>query len=330
MKMQIQTGKEHEELAAATGDSNNRSHWFTITEVCPHCESEIEMRWNTGIMGFKAFCPVCGKRLMLCDECRHCKTCGPCEYDRETDSCQRNEIKREEESRPEAGNEDQPESLELPVALGVDTPLGTIVVKTAVDAEHPGIYLDLRRSDSKYDIPLVVVEFSADDVDRPEGEQNIITRIWGNANQEGYTNRVIHEGIENFFRAEEPEDDEDDYLVLSTPDIAVQMLADLKGKLCSDYFVIAQGRKHPENKVSIALSDYVAKMNSENNYYTVYMVDDAKPFDCQLFHTDSSSEKSLMKLLEEILENLRQSNRAGDRKGSTAASVDVEAKCSFR
>ena len=39
-----------------------------VVEVCPHCENEIEMRWDTSTMGFRAFCPVCGNRLMLCDE----------------------------------------------------------------------------------------------------------------------------------------------------------------------------------------------------------------------------------------------------------------------
>lgn len=44
----------------------------TVTEVCPHCENEIEMVWNVNDRGYKAFCPVCGQRLMLCDECAHC------------------------------------------------------------------------------------------------------------------------------------------------------------------------------------------------------------------------------------------------------------------
>jgi len=58
---------------------------YTVTELCPHCKSEVEMRWDTDTQGFKAFCPVCGQRLMLCDEC-HQLGC-PCDYDRETDSC---------------------------------------------------------------------------------------------------------------------------------------------------------------------------------------------------------------------------------------------------
>ena len=63
---------------------------FVVTEMCPHCENEIEMRWNTDVLGYKAFCPVCGERLMLCDECRHTAETGRCDYDSATDTCFRN------------------------------------------------------------------------------------------------------------------------------------------------------------------------------------------------------------------------------------------------
>ena len=66
----------------------NSARTKTVVEVCPHCESEIEMTWDVESRGYKAFCPVCGKRLMLCDECQH-RDCGDyiedCDYDTETD-----------------------------------------------------------------------------------------------------------------------------------------------------------------------------------------------------------------------------------------------------
>ena len=63
---------------------------YIVTEYCPHCENEIEMRWDTDTRGFKAFCPVCGKRLMLCDECQHTGKAGGCDYNSETGFCRYN------------------------------------------------------------------------------------------------------------------------------------------------------------------------------------------------------------------------------------------------
>lgn len=60
---------------------------FVVTEPCPHCGHEIEMRWDTDTLGFQAFCPVCGQRLMLCDECRHTDSPMLCDYSSETDRC---------------------------------------------------------------------------------------------------------------------------------------------------------------------------------------------------------------------------------------------------
>lgn len=69
-----------------------------VTEFCPHCGTEIEMRWSVEQFGYKAFCPVCGKRLMLCDECRHPKGeyVDNCDYDQYTDSCKHNQQEAEE------------------------------------------------------------------------------------------------------------------------------------------------------------------------------------------------------------------------------------------
>lgn len=61
-------------------------------EVCPHCGMEVELRWDINKDGFKAFCPYCGKRLMLCDACNHrygyCS--GDCDYCSATDTCRFN------------------------------------------------------------------------------------------------------------------------------------------------------------------------------------------------------------------------------------------------
>lgn len=63
----------------------------TIVEMCPHCEREIEMQWDTENDGYKAFCPNCGNTLMLCDECMHegdgCD-CNTCDWNEKT-GCKR-------------------------------------------------------------------------------------------------------------------------------------------------------------------------------------------------------------------------------------------------
>ena len=59
-------------------------------EVCPNCEREIEIRWDTEQDGYKAFCPYCGGRLMLCDECLHSADGGDCDYCTATDTCKHN------------------------------------------------------------------------------------------------------------------------------------------------------------------------------------------------------------------------------------------------
>lgn len=64
-----------------------------VSEYCSNCETEIEMRWDVKAFGYKAFCPVCGKRLMLCDACRHPdggQCSEDCDYSSMTDSCRQN------------------------------------------------------------------------------------------------------------------------------------------------------------------------------------------------------------------------------------------------
>lgn len=86
--------------------------------------------------------------------------------------------------------------------LRVETPLGAIIVRPSCDLEHSGVWIDLRRTDMNDDMPLALIEFSSDDTDLPEGQPNIITRVWGNGGDEGYTDRIVHQGIEEYFKIE--------------------------------------------------------------------------------------------------------------------------------
>lgn len=52
------------------------------------------MEWDVSRDGFKAYCPYCGKRLMLCDACLHRGKDGAftddCNYNSATDTCRFN------------------------------------------------------------------------------------------------------------------------------------------------------------------------------------------------------------------------------------------------
>lgn len=80
-------------VSAETDEYDDRE--YEVTEVCPHCGSEVTLMWNVEADGYKAFCPYCGERLMLCDACLHTEDengeCdGSCDYCRQTDSCKYN------------------------------------------------------------------------------------------------------------------------------------------------------------------------------------------------------------------------------------------------
>jgi hypothetical protein len=72
-----------------------------VYELCPHCGLEAHLFRDIEADGYKAYCPHCGGRLMLCDECMHGQgyCCGGCDYDSETDSCKHNPTKPDAESK---------------------------------------------------------------------------------------------------------------------------------------------------------------------------------------------------------------------------------------
>ena len=61
-----ETGLQPSEVADLEKSFNNM-----VVEVCPHCMSENVMVWDVSKNGYRAYCPVCGKPMMLCDECIH-------------------------------------------------------------------------------------------------------------------------------------------------------------------------------------------------------------------------------------------------------------------
>lgn len=51
--------------------SNQEVACFEVGEICPHCEREVQMVWDVRADAYKAYCPYCGKVMMLCGECLH-------------------------------------------------------------------------------------------------------------------------------------------------------------------------------------------------------------------------------------------------------------------
>lgn len=67
-----------------------------IWEYCPNCETEIGLLWDLKMLGYKAFCPSCGERLMLCDACQHRsddRFLDDCNYSGDSNSCRFNSEK---------------------------------------------------------------------------------------------------------------------------------------------------------------------------------------------------------------------------------------------
>ena len=82
--------------------------------------------------------------------------------------------------------------------LLVETPFGTLVAYASIDPNYPGIYIDLRREEFVEDMPVALIEATDTEGDVPEG-RNLITRVWGDGQDQDYTERVIHKNIEEFF-----------------------------------------------------------------------------------------------------------------------------------
>lgn len=78
------------------------------------------------------------------------------------------------------------------------TPAGVIVVKRSTDSTYPGIYIDLRRDGCDCDAPLAMVEYTPDEGDLKEPA--VVTRVWDDVREEDYQTRVVHSGIEEYFR----------------------------------------------------------------------------------------------------------------------------------
>lgn len=53
---------------------------FEVCEVCPECGAENIMTWDVETEGYVAYCPHCGSKMMLCDECLHADDAKVCDW----------------------------------------------------------------------------------------------------------------------------------------------------------------------------------------------------------------------------------------------------------
>lgn len=86
--------------------------------------------------------------------------------------------------------------------MTVNTPLGTLVVKASTDSQNHGVYIDLRRHGCGCDAPVAMVEVTKEEADLGD-KPALITRVWDNVNEEEYRTRVVHSGVEEYFREED-------------------------------------------------------------------------------------------------------------------------------
>lgn len=64
----------------------NKTTQEYVTELCPHCEREVDMSWSIEEDGYQTYCPYCGKRLMLCSECMEWEQ-NNCDFNSKTGKC---------------------------------------------------------------------------------------------------------------------------------------------------------------------------------------------------------------------------------------------------
>lgn len=85
--------------------------------------------------------------------------------------------------------------------MKIKTSIGTLVVRETTDSEYPGVDIVLMKPGIPYEMNVVLVEVSQAEGDSLAGK--LVTRVWGNADQEDYTHRVIHENVEMYFGTED-------------------------------------------------------------------------------------------------------------------------------
>lgn len=83
--MKMQKDKTKEQIAIQQ---------YEVVEVCPECGAENIMRWNVKKEGYVAYCPHCGSKMMLCDECIHADKTVICDWSPSNGCCRECQSKK--------------------------------------------------------------------------------------------------------------------------------------------------------------------------------------------------------------------------------------------
>ena len=94
------------------------------------------------------------------------------------------------------------ESVKREQIVRVPTPIGELIARPSdYGSDYPGIWIDLRRDGINQDMAVCLVEYTDTEADlQPEG--HLISRVYGNGAKDEYTDRIIIEKIDEFFRTE--------------------------------------------------------------------------------------------------------------------------------
>ena len=77
--------------------------------------------------------------------------------------------------------------------LKVKTPMGTLIAQPTLDEEYPGIFIDLKGTNTDCHLNLVCTEYNPD-------KENLITHVWDDAEQEDPTYDLQHIGVQEYFK----------------------------------------------------------------------------------------------------------------------------------
>lgn len=72
-------------------ERRNQIQQYEVVEVCPECGAENVITWDVEKDGYVAYCPHCGSKMMLCDECIHSDNAPICDWNPHNGCCRERE-----------------------------------------------------------------------------------------------------------------------------------------------------------------------------------------------------------------------------------------------